>query len=272
MVPNFSTKKIITVLIIIASLLAIAKLLTAFLPLPEAKFNYLPIIKKPWVKQEGIIKIPVLAYHHIRKAKAGDYNSVSPEIFDQQMNWLKKNNYQVLSYGQFYQILTSTSTAPQKSVVISFDDGYKDQYQNGLPILKKYGYSAIFFVNYNSIGWWGHMNWAMLKDLIKNKMEIGSHSLSHKNLTKLSLKNVIYELRQGKLKLEYRLMAPIYHLAYPGGFYSEQVIEQAADAGFWSALTYENGLTHNRAESPYAISRIHTDNNLTSFIKQLESQ
>jgi peptidoglycan/xylan/chitin deacetylase (PgdA/CDA1 family) len=270
MPPNFSVKKTITILIIITFLLAIAKLLTAFLALPMAELNYLPIIKKQWIKQEGVIKIPVLTYHHIRKAKTGDYNSVSPEIFDQQMNWLKENNYQVISYGQFYQILTSTAKEPQKSVVITFDDGYKDQYQNGLPILKKYGYPAIFFVNYNSINWWGYMSWDMLKDLIKNKMEIGSHSLNHKNLTKLSLKNIIYELRQGKLKLEYRLTSPIYHLAYPNGFYSSQIIEQAANAGFWSALTDHGGATHNRADSPYAISRLHVNNNLESFIKLLQ--
>lgn len=262
-----TTKKIIPFLIIITSLLVIAKFALLIFAPPKFKDDNLPILKKYLPAQSGKITVPILTYHHIRNGKPTDNYSVPPEIFDQQMAWLKDNGYQIISYSQFYQTLTSSTTPPEKSVVISFDDGYKDQYVNALPILKKYGYSAIFFINYNKIGWWNFMSWDMLKSLLNEKMEIGSHSLSHKNLTDIDLKNAIYSIRQGKLKLEYRLGIPVYHFAYPNGEFSRQIIEEVKNASFWSALSNRGSAVHDRANGPYAISRTHVENNLESFKK-----
>lgn len=262
-------KKFILCLIIITSLLAFAKLALIFFAPDQNQINY-PILKKQLSRQNGKITVPILAYHHIRPGKAGDANSVAPEIFDEQMGWLKDNGYRLISYSQFYGYLTSSSAPPEKSAVLSFDDGYQDQYAAGLPVLKKYGYPAIFFLNYNAVNaWWrwDTMTWPMVKDLQANNLEIGSHGLDHKDLTKLSPARAIYEIRQGKLKLEYKLMAPVNYFAYPYGAYSPQIVEQVENAGFWSALTDGGGAVHDRAVGPFAISRINAENSLESFIK-----
>lgn len=212
---------------------------------------------------------PILMYHHIAQKEPQDSYYVSPEIFEQQMKWLKDNEYKVVSYDEFYKTAISLESLPQKPVVITFDDGVIDQYTNALPILKKYGYTATFFIKLNNVGPdKGGMTWEQIKDLVNSGMTIGSHSVNHDNMANMNEKNLQYELIESKKALEENLGIKINHFCYPGGAYSNQTIEALKEARYVSAATTKHQVYHKIKDinNLYKISRIHIDNEIPTFI------
>ncbi len=219
------------------------------------------------VNKRKTLHVPILMYHHIVKRKTHDPYSVSPEVFDRQMNWLKQNNYQVITYADFYQAMLKKTILPAKSVVITFDDGDIDQYTSAWPILKKYHYSALFYITTNFIGHTHWMNWKMLKDLADNNMEIGGHTMSHPNLAKLAAIDQQRELIVSKKILEKNLKIKINFFAYPGGAYGTSTVALLQKAGYISAATTQHNVFHRPTENLYLVSRIHIDDDLASFIQ-----
>ncbi len=217
------------------------------------------------IDQKKYFTVPILMYHHIAKRQIHDPYSVSPDVFDQQMNWLKMNNYQVITYADFNIAMINKKLLPPKSVVISFDDGDVDQYSAALPILKKYNYSAIFFITTNYIGHKQWMDWKMLKELVVNKMEIGGHTKSHPNLAKLSSESQKRELVNSKAVLEKNLNIKIDYFAFPGGAYSSTTVRLLKESGYMSAVTTRHGVKHEFGENLFLVSRIHIDDDLASF-------
>jgi hypothetical protein len=158
-----------------------------------------PKILPPQDKEEipfpqKLIHLPILMYHHIdylppNASKLWQDLTVSPETFEAQMKYLFEQNYQPITFEEFLNFLKNKKEIPEKSLIITFDDGWKNQYQNAFPVLKKYNFRATFFVVVTYIGGSALMNWKELRELIENKMEIGSHSMTHPNLKNLSESN-----------------------------------------------------------------------------------
>jgi peptidoglycan/xylan/chitin deacetylase (PgdA/CDA1 family) len=239
----------------------------SILQLPESA-DPIPPIQAPTPATAENFYAPILMYHHISDTMPAGPYVIRTAVFENQMNWLKENNYHVISYSQFYEALTTKSTLPEKPVVITFDDNNKDQYENALPILKKYGYTAIFFVPtayVNKRG--GVMTWDMLKTLTKEGMEIGSHSSTHPNLTVIP-KSQLYdeELIDSKKILEEKLGISIKFFAYPGGAKSKTVTKAVEDTGYLSAVTTIYTPNHTYDENPYKVSRIYVGNSMENFV------
>ncbi len=228
------------------------------------------LIKIPNNKVQAL-HVPILMYHHIVKRSVHEPYSVSPDVFDQQMNWLKQNDYQVVTYADFYQSMLKNKVLPKKSVVITFDDGDVDQYSAAWPILKKYHYSALFYITTNFIGHRQWMDWKMLKELsTAGNMEIGAHTMSHPNLSKLSSEKQWRELKISKDILEKNLKTKINFFAYPGGAHNTSTVALLQKAGYLSAVTTRHNVFHLPNENLYLVSRIHIDDDLPSFIQFVE--
>lgn len=211
---------------------------------------------------------PILMYHHISDTMPAGPYVIRTAVFENQMAWLKDNNYHVIPYSQFYEALTTKTTLPEKPVILTFDDNNKDHYENALPILKKYNYKAIFFVPtayVNKRG--GVMTWDMLKELVDEGMEIGSHSSTHPNLTIIP-KTQLYEeeLRGSRKILEEKLGISIKFFAYPGGAKSKSVIQAVKETGYLSALSTIYDPNHSYEEDPYKVSRIYVGNSMENFV------
>lgn len=228
-----------------------------------------PLPTPPPPKHLGTDKFyaPILMYHHISDTmKDGPY-VVRPETFEKQMAWLKDNKYNVITYAQFYEALMSKTSLPEKPVVLTFDDNNKDQYYNALPVLKKYGYSGIFFIPTAYIERRGGvMTWDMLKDLVRNNMEIGAHSSTHPDLRVIP-RSQLYdeELTGSKEALQKNLGIEIKFFAYPGGANSKSVVQAVKDTGYASAVTTFYTPDHTYDENPYKVSRIYVGNNMDEF-------
>lgn len=219
------------------------------------------------IYKEGLIYAPVLMYHHIAPKTNQSPYYVSPDIFAQQMAWLHDNGYHVISYEEFYNGVYGDQLLPEKPVVLTFDDGDRDQYLNAVPVMKKYGYTGTFYIITNDVGAGnGFVTWDMLKEMVKDGMDIEDHTVHHPNLAALDETQTEMELGKSKTVLENKLGITVKHLAYPGGAFSKLTIEVAKKLGYLSAVTVNHTQYHSKDLSPYKIGRMHIDSDMESFV------
>ncbi len=218
------------------------------------------------VYKESMIYAPILMYHHVAPKIGDNPYYVSPDIFEQQMAWLDEHDYNVISLDQFYRGLYGNELLPARPVVLTFDDGDRDQYTNAFPVMKKYGFTGTFYVITNDIGGRGFMTWDMLKEMVKDGMSIESHTVHHINLAGAGEAETRLELAKSKKVLEEKLGITVKHLAYPGGSYSNLTIKILEELGYLSATTVRHSQYHSSDLSPYKIPRMHIDSDMESFV------
>lgn len=191
------------------------------------------------------LAVPILMYHHVSPLSASDDQitanlTVEPERFEKQMKWLKSQGYTTLTLTQVNQAFFGKRVLPEKPIVLTFDDGYADNYVYAFPILKKLKMNAVFFVITDLRDGW-YMSWDQLRELAKAGMEIGSHSKTHTDLSQLSLQALAEELSASKTKLQKELGINSMFLSYPSGKYNDLVIAEARSAGYLGAVTTQPG-------------------------------
>ncbi len=186
-------------------------------------------------------KLPILVYHIVRPSYPTDSRAVraiahTPEVFDAQMKYLGAAGYRVVSFSDLENYFRNGSPLPPHPIIISFDDGWSDQFTYAFPILEKYHYTATFFVFTNPLGTKGFMTWDDLKVMREARMTIGSHSRSHPYLTRITDPKVLQnEIIGSKQMLEKRLGTTIGEFAYPFGQYNPAIMAAVEQAGYLSA-------------------------------------
>lgn len=209
---------------------------------------------------------PVLTYHHIAPKLTDNPYYVSPDMFGQQMAWLRDHAYHVISYDQFYKFLHGEGALPERPVVLTFDDADEDHYTNAFRILKKYGYTGTFFVPVTFVDMKDRLTWDMLKEMVAAGMDIESHSMTHPDMGKLNAQQLQYELNDSKSILEKTLGIQVNYFAYPGGAHSKLALQEIAKAGYFSAVTVEHSVYHTHSENPFLVPRMHIDSDMVSFV------
>jgi len=215
-------------------------------------------------------KIVVLNYHKVDNMNIS--LSVLPADFDKQMEYLKENNYHTITPDDLYDSLENQKELPENPVLITFDDGYVDNYKNAYPILKKYGFKATIFVITGFMDVQpNYITWNQAKELEANGISIESHTVNHKSMTELSNEQLWQELTQSKKALEEHLGKEIKYIAYPTGTYNLHIAQMVKDAGYKAAFTIKYGNVDN-ASNLYALERVpifHTENTFKSFCERL---
>ncbi len=190
----------------------------------------------------GKYVVPIVMYHNIEeKSDVEHLNGVGVFNFDRQMSFLKKHNYNVISLDQLVSAITKQEALAHNTVVLTFDDGYEDNYLRAFPILKKYGFPAIIFIIPEAIGTEGYLTWEQIKEMEEFGVSIGSHTLNGAYLPDLSESDQIKEIRNSKKFIERKLNHPIYNLCYPSGGFSDSVKEIVKKFGYKAACTTNRG-------------------------------
>jgi peptidoglycan/xylan/chitin deacetylase (PgdA/CDA1 family) len=212
--------------------------------------------------------IPVLLYHSIDSS--GSVISITPKLFRAQMLWLKRNGYQTLSLPEYVECLTSSNKSPHKSVVITFDDGFKNNYTIGLPVLCKFGFTATIFLATDHIGglccWRGHesipqipmLSWEEILKMCDKGIDFGSHTCSHAFLTRLTRKELLAELRNSRHLMEEKLRRKVRFFSHPYGETNretQRALKQCGYKGGFGRLDFSHG---NTAENLFDMTRIGT--------------
>lgn len=230
-------------------------------------YQPMPVVNLPSdpIYKEGLIYAPILTYHQVAPKIGDNPYFVSPDIFEQQMAWLKDNDYNVISLDRFYRCVYGEELLPPKPVVLTFDDGNRNQYTNAFPVLKKYGFSGTFYIITNSVEGRSYVTWEMLKEMVDAGMNIESHTVHHYNLATLDEAETELELSKSKKVLEEKLGISVKHLAYPGGAYSQLTIDTLPRLGYLTATTVKHSQYHSPSFSQYKIPRMHIDSDMESF-------
>ena len=227
----------------------------------------------------GYQKIPILTYHRFGK-KSKSRLSIPGPVFDQQMAYLKENGYRVIPLSDLIGFMQFRTDLPKKAVVITIDDGYRSVYDTAFPILKKYGFTATLFIYLDFIGIPGSsVTWEQLKEMKSSGFEVGSHTLSHCNLTKkrkdesekVYIERVEKELVLSKQIIDKKLNQNTVAIAFPYGAYNQEILNICEKAG------YKLGLSVKRGGNPFFANRLSLkrsqllSRDLDYFIKNLET-
>ncbi len=219
------------------------------------------------------VYVPVIAmYHSVDPPNTplsayGSKLNVTPKAFARQMKFLHDNNYNVISLEDFVNRIKSEKKIPHKTLTLTFDDGFKNNFTKAYPVLKKYNFPATIFVPIDNIGKDGFLSWEDIRAMQRNNITIGSHTVSHRFLTEMSSEDIYRELADSKKILEKKTGKKIKFLSYPAGRYNEEIKSVAKSAGYEGAVATNPGKT-KPFDDPYALKRIRismNSNNLFIF-------
>ncbi len=195
------------------------------------------------------MRVPVLMYHYISipppDADAIRLDlSVTPQAFDEQMAFLVSNGYHTVRVADVVEHLRSGAPLPEKPIVLTFDDGYADNYKAAFPILKKYGMTATFYViaQFTENQRPGYATWDQLREMANAGMEIGSHSMDHSDLHGRSIAFLTNQIAGSKQAIESRLGVTVKTFSYPSGKYDANTIAVVRANGYLGAVTEIQGL------------------------------
>lgn len=208
------------------------------------------------------LTVPILMYHRINVVTpstpaASRGLTVHPVDFERQMTWLKRRGYQTLTQSELFGALMCGQPLPRRSILITFDDGYRDNLFNAAPVLKRLGFKATAYVVSGRIssGDPSFLTWGMLRALEEHGVEIGSHTMAHRDMTSLSDAELLADLTNSRRMLERRLGHRVPWLAYPFGRYDARVERAARRAGYLLGVTTEPGAIQS-ANRPLALKRV----------------
>ena len=247
-------------------------------------------------RRDRMNPIPVLMYHHVNPLK-GDMVTVTPEVFDGQMRHLNKSGYRTLTIDELVSCIAGDTALKQKAAVITFDDGWLDNYLFAWPILEKYSINAAIFVVTDwverasaerskvpdSVPTHGDskqliargecsrvvLNWDLIGKMRRNGLvKIYSHTRSHPESDQLSQADLANELAVSKAAIEERVKQPCPYLCWPKGKYNAAAVKIAQDAGYKALFTTNPGVVTSDTD-PLAISRIVVKDGIGWFKKRL---
>jgi len=220
-------------------------------------------MKKP------LLPIPVVFYHKIDYPAPdaplrGAYTP--PPRFARQMAFLKKKGTVFYTAAELITYLREHGSFPPNGLAVTFDDGWRDNFENAFPILQRYGIKATIFLVSSCIGEVStkavsdgegaraHLTRAQILEMSNHGIEFGSHSVNHRLLHQLSLPEVKFEVEESQGQIADLLGKPCQTFAYPAGFLTEEVKGIVAQAGYLSAFSTIYGPTD--ALDLYALNRV----------------
>ena len=207
------------------------------------------------IRQDGYQVVPVLTYYGFSREKTGK-RIVSEASFKAQMEFLREEGYRVISLDQLLDFLEFKAQIPDKSVVITFDDGLRSVYDIALPIIKAYGYPATLFVRTNFIGKRNAMSWDQLNMLTENGFDIQCKTAMNPDMSALKDAEAVRmysraiqkALRQSKKTVKNKLNRDCRYLAYAYGRTNNMIIALLKKEGFRGAFTL------NRGSNPFFVN------------------
>jgi peptidoglycan/xylan/chitin deacetylase (PgdA/CDA1 family) len=199
------------------------------------------------------VHVPILMYHYIRvnpdpADRLGFNLSVTPADFARQMDWLAANGYHPIDLDDLRAYLLGAGGLPDRPVVLTFDDGYRDLYTTAYPVLRAHHFKAVAYVVSGFVNSPANVTADQVLEMDANGVQIGAHTVSHVDLTKLSGANLWHEVSDSKVSLEGLLGHPVLDFCYPSGRFNDGVVHAVQAAGFVTATTTQPGLVHSAGD------------------------
>ncbi len=223
--------------------------------------------------------VPILMFHIVRPALSSDTKdiklfAVTPEVFDQQLSYLEQHGYSIISFQDLSDYFNGTKQLPGNPIILSFDDGWKNQYRYAFPLLQKHSMHATFFIFTNPMEY-NHphyISWDEIREMSAAGMTFGAHTITHPKLTDITDEKVLErEIIDSKKVIEERIGKPVTLFAYPFGLYNEHILDIVKKAGYTAARTTKWG-TMQSSDKLFELKEINVNNDFQKFVSNLESR
>jgi len=198
----------------------------------------------------------ILCYHRVQDG-AADYLNVPPARFREQMQYLKNQDYRIVSLSDIL-----TGKAADGSVAITFDDGWQDHFEHAFPVLKECGFTAAVFCIAGRVGQPDYLTLSQINEMRRQGIEFGSHTITHPKLNALSAEDKKREILGSKKMLEEELGGEVSLFCYPYGIYDEEAVRFVKEAGYFGACSNRpgwNGYVQQKnarvVENPFLLRR-----------------
>jgi peptidoglycan/xylan/chitin deacetylase (PgdA/CDA1 family) len=221
--------------------------------------------------------VPILCYHNLGPQSKGRL-TLGASQFDQQMRYLKTEGYRVISLGEFIEWMQGKRQLPKRSVVLTFDDGYRAFREFAQPVLKELGFTATLFVYTDYVGAGRNaLSWDDLKTLQAEGFDVQAHSKTHGDLRRATGETDAQYNRRMQLELaeplqlfQRNLGRPIDRLAYPYGRADDEVVAKTKEVGYIAAFTVRRQGSPSFVQ-PLRVNRsqIYSEMSLEDFAKNL---
>jgi peptidoglycan/xylan/chitin deacetylase (PgdA/CDA1 family) len=218
--------------------------------------------------------LPILMYHKVGTPPEGSQLKklwVSPEKFRRQLGYLSDQKYHPITFKDLYNHWDTGLPLPSNPIVITFDDGYLNNYTEAFPILKDFGYRAVIYVETETIGgdnkWHDPksetripmLNWDQVRELQRAGWEIGSHTMNHAKLLQIDDAQVKEEMVKSRAILAEKLgeAPPSFAYPYGGGADEPRIQNHAREAGYRTAVSVHSGkwTVEEIRQNPFVLPR-----------------
>src|SRR5258706_10070049 len=211
-------------------------------------FTITPSPTPTWVHQgPKAVAVPIILFHHVSVSPINSQYYVRPEKFDEELKLLRDWQYTTITIEMLLKAINEGANLPPRPIIISFDDGNLDNYTNAFPIMQKYGFTGVLYIVGNYMGADNYLTADEIKEMAAAGWEVGSHTMSHADLTLLDPQVQRYEIVDSKEFLEKKLGVPIKTIAYPFGTSNSAVIDYADFAGYIAGMSL--GFTDDQGTS-----------------------
>lgn len=201
-------------------------------------------------------EVPILMYHAIEAPPPGTaYPALYVPFaeFKDQMRWLSRKGYNAVTMGELFDAWFNHAAIAENPAVISFDDGIQSQYTHAFRALAKRGWPGVLNLEVKNLDE-GDIGAEQVEEMIGAGWEIGSHTLTHPDLSGLSGSDLEREVADSRAELSDRLGVPVDFFCYPSGSYDAEAVKAVRRAGYRGATTTDPGLAS--PEEPFRLKRI----------------
>lgn len=205
------------------------------------------------------IGVPVLYYHSVDQ-NADNEVTITPEMLEKQLKYINDNKFTTITIRELYDYLKNNKPIPEKSIVITFDDGYMNNYTEAFPILKALNMKATIFCVGNSLDGSYYLSHEAIKEMSDYGIDIESHTVNHVHLDTLSYDEQLLEMKKSKEILENITGKEVSSIAYPFGDYNTDTVKAAKQAGYSLGFTTNLGLS-DRSDDIFELDRIYISSN-----------
>nr|CAD6405344.1 polysaccharide deacetylase family protein [Rhizobium sp. Q54] len=221
--------------------------------------------------------IPILLYHSIDRNPGAAYSRwvVTPERFETHLALIHHGGFKPITVEAFATAKASGEALPERTVIISFDDGLADFLRFAMPALSKFGFPATLFVTSGYVGgragWLAGLNegdrqmltWPQVAGLAEAGIEIGAHSVSHRQLDLIGKAQARQEIHGSRKAIEDAIGRAVRTFAYPHGYTNRSTTKIVSEAGFIAACGVRHAFS-SAQEDPFRLSRIIIEQSMTS--------
>jgi peptidoglycan/xylan/chitin deacetylase (PgdA/CDA1 family) len=223
------------------------------------------------------VRVPILMYHYISvpPPDADVYRrdlSVTPANFEQQLRYLTENGYTTVTLQDLVYHLALGYPLPERPVILTFDDGYRDNFIHAYRLLRRFNSVGTFFLVTGFIdeNRDDYLTWGQVRVMHRGGMEFGSHTYSHPDLRGQSVDYLVWQIVGSQEAIVERIGEPVRFFSYPAGSYDQQVIDVLRSSGFWAAVCTQQGARHT-SDGLFELKRIRIqgDDTLEQFALKL---